>query len=59
MVEKFESYIKDQQLIHNKEKILLAVSGGIDSMCMSELFRLSNYQIGIAHLNHKMRGKCL
>ena len=56
MVEKFESYIKDQQLIHNKEKILLAVSGGIDSMCMSELFRLSNYQIGIAHLNHKMRG---
>ena len=40
-------------------RILLAVSGGIDSMVMLDLFaRLApsrKYTLGIAHINHKLR----
>lgn len=38
------------------KKLLLAVSGGIDSIVMAELFRLSGYDTGIAHCNFALRG---
>lgn len=40
--------------IHSK-KILLAVSGGIDSMVLVDLFRKSELNIAIAHCNFKLR----
>jgi len=57
MIEFFKSYlIKDCNLQDNK-KILLAVSGGIDSMVMLDLFSKLDYTISIAHCNFKLRGK--
>jgi len=56
MLDKFNHFISNQELVHKSQKILIAVSGGVDSMCMTELFRRSGYDIGIAHLNHGMRG---
>lgn len=40
------------------KKFLLAVSGGIDSMCMSNLFLLSSLHpvFGVAHVNFTLRG---
>lgn len=35
---------------------LLAVSGGIDSMCMLHLFHQLNLKIETAHVNYKLRG---
>ncbi len=55
MLDKFNSFILSHQLISDNSKVLLAVSGGMDSMCMVDLFRKSNYEFGIAHLNHGMR----
>lgn len=42
-----------------KKPVLLAVSGGIDSMCMAELFRhaLSYPDFAVAHCNFRLRGK--
>ncbi|OFY63588.1 MAG: tRNA lysidine(34) synthetase TilS [Bacteroidetes bacterium RIFCSPLOWO2_02_FULL_36_8] len=39
------------------KKILLAVSGGIDSVTMCELFHKSGIDFGIAHCNFRLRGK--
>ncbi|CAM4054673.1 tRNA lysidine(34) synthetase TilS [Flavobacterium antarcticum] len=39
------------------KKILLAVSGGIDSMVLVDLFRRSEISFGIAHCNFKLRNE--
>ena len=53
----FLEFIKDNQLITSSQKILLAVSGGIDSMVLLHLFEKSEFQYGVAHCNFKLRGK--
>ncbi|MBN1253367.1 MAG: tRNA lysidine(34) synthetase TilS [Bacteroidales bacterium] len=40
-----------------KSKILLAVSGGADSVAMLKLFENSKFTIGIAHCNFHLRGE--
>jgi len=54
---KFLKTIQKQKLINNNERVLLAVSGGMDSMCMVQLFMSINQPIGIAHLDHQLRGE--
>lgn len=57
MLERFKQHIADHQLFQTSERILLAVSGGIDSVCMVHLFREANYDFGIAHCNFQLRGE--
>jgi len=57
MIAGFKRYISENNLIKPGDKILLTVSGGIDSMVMVHLFRLQNYNIGIAHCNFTLRAK--
>ncbi|MGB4974991.1 MAG: ATP-binding protein, partial [Cyclobacteriaceae bacterium] len=38
------------------QRILLAVSGGVDSMVMLHLFHQAGYKIGVAHCNFHLRG---
>jgi len=56
MISAFNKFISDNNLIKTGDKILLAVSGGIDSMVMAHLFLQMNYRIGIAHCNFSLRG---
>jgi tRNA(Ile)-lysidine synthase len=56
MKEEFEKYISDKSLTQPSERILLAVSGGIDSMVMTHLFLSISADIGIAHCNFNLRG---
>ena len=57
MLNEFNSFIKENGLVKNGGKILLAVSGGIDSMVMAHLFLMAGYQTAIAHCNFSLRGK--
>ncbi len=57
MLKEFKTYITDQNLINPSDRILLAVSGGIDSVVMSELFHRAGISFGIAHCNFGLRGK--
>ena len=57
MLNKFIKYCQKEKLFKPDDKILLAVSGGIDSVVMAELFFLAGYDFGIAHCNFKLRGK--
>lgn len=56
MLNEFKKYIEKEKLFMPDNKILLAVSGGIDSVVMAELFFLAGYDFGIAHCNFKLRG---
>ncbi|MGD0754179.1 MAG: tRNA lysidine(34) synthetase TilS [Bacteroidales bacterium] len=55
MIDEFKRFISENNLIKPGDKILLAVSGGIDSMVMAHLFRQQDYKIGIAHCNFSLR----
>jgi tRNA(Ile)-lysidine synthase len=57
MLELFGSYLKQEKLCTFGDRILLAVSGGVDSVVMSHLFSQSGYQCAIAHCNFQLRGR--
>ncbi len=57
MLERFLSYIQEKKLVIAGEKVLLAVSGGVDSMVMAYLFQGAGYEIALAHINHHLRGE--
>lgn len=57
MLSSFLEYIKKQKLIDPSSKILLAFSGGIDSVVMSKLFYDAGIAFGIAHCNFQLRGE--
>lgn len=53
----FEKYIKDHGLCSESDRILVAVSGGADSIVLLNLFIRQGYQAGITHCNFGLRGK--
>ncbi len=57
MIDKFLTYIKDKKLIYFNQPTLLAVSGGKDSMVMTDLFMKSGLPFGIGHIQHHLRGE--
>jgi tRNA(Ile)-lysidine synthase len=57
MYERFIEYSKQNRLFIPESNILLAVSGGIDSMVMASLFRMAAVRHSIAHCNFSLRGK--
>ena len=54
-IRSFEDYIHKNSLFTSDHKILLAVSGGKDSVLMVHLFKLAGYNFGIAHCNFNLR----
>ncbi len=57
MLQKFKSNIAKNQLFNKKDKLLLAISGGADSVALVYLLKNSGYTFGLAHCNFKLRGK--
>jgi tRNA(Ile)-lysidine synthase len=53
--------IVEQELLHPRQAVVVAVSGGLDSMVLLDLLhRLaqeSSWRLLIAHLNHRLRGR--
>jgi tRNA(Ile)-lysidine synthase len=57
MLEHFLSFIRKHELVHPHQKLLLAVSGGIDSMVMLHLFHQCGFKPSVAHCNFQLRDK--
>jgi len=57
MQKHFEKFVAEHKLYEPGDKILLAVSGGLDSMVMLHLFIAKKAKIAVAHCNFKLRGK--
>ncbi|WP_300798710.1 tRNA lysidine(34) synthetase TilS [uncultured Alistipes sp.] len=56
LLESFQRYIAENDLATHDDRILLTVSGGVDSMVMLSLFTRSGYTVGVAHCNFQLRG---
>lgn len=53
----FEQHIHKQQLFAKNNKLILAFSGGVDSVVLATLLLKLNYKFELAHCNFNLRGK--
>lgn len=56
VVEQLLNHINRSALCKTTDKILLAVSGGLDSMVMLHLLKDAGFALGVAHCNFQLRG---
>lgn len=61
MLNKVIAYIEQNQLIEKKDKIVLGVSGGADSICLflilKQLIERYELELLVVHVNHGIRGE--
>lgn len=50
------NFIEQQQLFAAEDRLLLAVSGGMDSMVLWHVLQKLGYRVAVAHCNFKLRG---
>ena len=56
MLDFFENYVTKNSLFSRKTKLLLALSGGEDSVCLFHLLLKGGYNFSVAHCNFQLRG---
>jgi tRNA(Ile)-lysidine synthase len=56
MLRKFQNHVQDRFPFLQAKKLLIAVSGGIDSMVLCDLLLRSSQDFAIAHCNFNLRG---
>ena len=57
LLQAFEKYVERHELFSHEDKILLTVSGGVDSMVMLSIFVRLDYNVEVAHCNFCLRGE--
>lgn len=55
MLQQFQNHIQSQFPFLKESRFFIAVSGGIDSMVLVDLFRKLNYNFSILHCNFQLR----
>jgi tRNA(Ile)-lysidine synthase len=55
LLQRFKKYIQTENLFQEKDKLLLAVSGGVDSVVLCELSKQAGFDFAIAHCNFQLR----
>ena len=53
----FKENIEKERLFHARDILLVAASGGIDSVVLCDLCRQSGFQFIMAHCNFQLRSK--
>lgn len=56
MLQKFKDHLEKNFAFLKNQKLLLATSGGLDSMVMVSLFHQLSFNIALAHCNFQLRG---
>ena len=58
--ESFYAFVKEHEMVHENEKIVIGVSGGADSVCLlfltEKLSREMDLELCAVHVNHMIRG---
>lgn len=61
MREKVIKYIEENKLLEKKDKVLVALSGGPDSVCLLHMLYtlrdIYEFELGAVHINHMLRGE--
>ena len=55
LLSSFQQCIKKENLFQPKQRLLLAVSGGVDSVVLCELCQQAGYDFAIAQCNFQLR----
>lgn len=55
MLKQFTAHIQQQHLLSQDQEVLLAISGGIDSVVLAHLMYSAGYRFAIAHCNFHLR----
>ena len=56
MLQKFQNHINENFPFLKEKKLLLAISGGLDSMVLAHLFQKLHLNFALAHCNFQLRG---
>ena len=54
--QKVATTIKQHEMADPRDRVLVAVSGGADSVCLARVLETLGYCLGVAHVNHGLRG---
>lgn len=57
MLSEFSLFVQKNKLFSKKHKLLLAISGGKDSVCLFHLLKDTGFNFEVAHCNFQLRGK--
>ncbi len=57
MLKRFRAYNEEHRLLGYGERVLLTVSGGVDSVVMAHLYAETDFDCAIAHCNFQLRGE--
>lgn len=53
----FKDHLREKKLLDSGKTYLLALSGGIDSVCLGQLLKRSGIGFAVAHVNFGLRGE--
>jgi tRNA(Ile)-lysidine synthase len=56
-LDRFYKNLENTLFVKGKRKILIAASGGVDSMVLLHLLAQSNHNLQVAHVNYHLRGE--
>ncbi|MGB3801165.1 MAG: tRNA lysidine(34) synthetase TilS [Lewinella sp.] len=57
LVEGFREFVQREQLFQPEDKLLLAISGGVDSVVLASILAGEGYTFAMAHCNYQLRGE--
>ena len=56
MLQRTAAYMKQQQINLNGEKVIIGLSGGMDSVCLFHILKDLGVSLEAVHVNHQIRG---
>lgn len=57
MIHDFLDFVQSKDLFSKEDNLLLALSGGADSVSLFHMLRESGYSFSVAHVNYSLRGE--
>ncbi len=57
MIDRFKKFVQENKLFADHDRILLAFSGGPDSVALADLLHRTGTEFALAHVNFHLRGK--
>lgn len=55
LIQAYQQFIQEQRLFRKEDRLLIAISGGLDSVVLLHLSVASGYQVELAHMNFQLR----